>query len=130
MTNTRKWWWRAVAWAAVLFALSAREGTGGSWDIPHIDKVAHFVVYVPLGFALARALPGRAALAWGLASFYGVTDEFHQAFVPLRDPSVGDWLADTLGAGVGVLASGALLNRSRRRRGDVSAPTDGAGEHP
>ncbi len=31
-------------------------------------------------------------------SLYGISDEWHQSFVPGRDSSIGDWLADTAGA--------------------------------
>jgi VanZ family protein len=39
-----------------------------------------------------------------LASLYGVSDEVHQAFVPFRESSWLDWLADTVGAALGVTA--------------------------
>ena len=39
-----------------------------------------------------------------LASLYGVSDEVHQAFVPFRNSSWLDWLADTVGAVLGVTA--------------------------
>ena len=34
---------------------------------------------------------------------YGAIDEWHQAFVPHRIPSMGDWLADAAGVVVGYL---------------------------
>jgi len=46
---------------------------------------------------------GPLLLAFLLASGYGITDEWHQSFVG-RDATVSDWLADTVGAGIGVLA--------------------------
>ncbi len=73
---------------------------------PESDKVAHFSVYAVLG----------AALAWGglktwknpphvllllLGSLYGASDEWHQSFVPGRDPSPWDWAADNVGVLVG-----------------------------
>lgn len=36
-----------------------------------------------------------------LASVYGASDEWHQAFVPLRDSDVRDWVADSLGGTIG-----------------------------
>jgi len=33
-----------------------------------------------------------------LASFYGITDEFHQSFTPGRDPTFRDIIFDTIGA--------------------------------
>ncbi len=43
-------------------------------------------------------------------SLYGLSDEWHQSFVPGRDASLGDWLADTIGA---VLAATAIFRLSR-----------------
>jgi VanZ family protein len=79
------------------------------------DKLLHAVAYGGLaGLALIGALGrggwrgrnrGRAALvALLLASLYGVVDEVHQAYVPGRSSTVGDWVADTLGALVVVAA--------------------------
>ena len=42
------------------------------------------------------------AMVW--ASLYGASDEFHQSFVPGRHVEIADWLADTLGGGVGAAA--------------------------
>ena len=38
-----------------------------------------------------------------VVSFYGMTDEVHQAFVPFRESSWPDWLADTLGGVIGAV---------------------------
>jgi VanZ family protein len=76
------------------------------------DKSGHGIGYGILGAVLVRALAGgrlngitwrRAALAILLATLYGVTDEFHQSFVPGRSPDRFDVLADCLGAAVTVV---------------------------
>ena len=54
------------------------------------------------GPAVARQ---AVVLAIVTASVYGITDEVHQAFVPFREASWQDWLADTIGATVPRLAS-------------------------
>jgi VanZ family protein len=80
------------------------------------DKALHFSGYAVLGFLLARAFRSEG-LSWATAavgaivvtSLYGVSDELHQMFTPLREADVRDWMADTLGglvgAGVHILAS-------------------------
>jgi VanZ family protein len=49
------------------------------------------------------------------SAVYGVSDEFHQRFVPGRNASIEDWVADVAGAAVGVAA--AFAWRSRRDSG-------------
>lgn len=69
-----------------------------------LDKLAHFVEYAVLGFLLCRGL-GKSSWRWilalALAAFYGFIDELHQSFVPSREASGWDLLADGVGAFVG-----------------------------
>ncbi len=78
------------------------------------DKAAHGLLYCGLGALLVRARAGGwrrpvtlgiAAGAIVVATLYGISDEIHQSFVPLRQVEVRDVLADALGASV---AAGAL----------------------
>ncbi|MGH8657315.1 MAG: VanZ family protein [Gammaproteobacteria bacterium] len=48
---------------------------------------------------------------------YGISDEFHQSFVPGRQPSWYDVLADGLGGLLGVLA---VALQTQRRNDDCS----------
>jgi VanZ family protein len=86
------------------------------------NHTGHFIAYGVLAAALLRAF---AAMRWSgvtiataagallIASAYGVTDEFHQRFVPGRFSGADDWLADTLGA---LTAVGVALAMARRKR--------------
>jgi VanZ family protein len=85
------------------------------------DKTAHLGAYAVLGVLLMRSISGvrwdgctasAAVMAWGLATAYGLTDEWHQLFVPGRMPSTGDIVADTAGAAIGVVA---VLGLARTR---------------
>lgn len=76
-------------------------------DIVNIDKAAHMAVYGLLAltvfYAFGSAYVGihpRLAplLVILICTVYGVSDEFHQSFVPNRTPSFFDVLADSLGA--------------------------------
>jgi VanZ family protein len=49
-----------------------------------------------------------------MASAFGASDEFHQAFVPGRTADVADWMADTLGAAIGALVATFALRRPGR----------------
>ena len=74
------------------------------------DKVAHTFGYALLGALTMRAVAGSAGqplrvwhvlTAIAIAVAYGVTDEYHQSFVPGRDADVHDVYADALGATLG-----------------------------
>ena len=75
------------------------------------DKSGHSIGYALLAVVLLRAFArGRlSGVTWtaglaaiGLATMYGVSDEFHQSFVPGRSPDRFDVLADCVGATIGV----------------------------
>ena len=101
----------ALAWMTWIFYLSNQP----TLDIPSLfdnqDKAMHFVAYGVLGIFVLGAMPlqltgYRSAQVWlatSIASLYGISDEFHQSFVPGRTPDVVDWLADTSGALLAVL---------------------------
>lgn len=93
------------------------------------DYTGHFIGYTLLGVLALRGFAGatwrgvttRAARqAVFMSSLYGVSDEFHQAFVPGRSPSFANWCVDTLGALVGaalVVAAARFVARRRADRG-------------
>lgn len=72
------------------------------------DKVIHFLVYSVLCLLFFYSLKNQSkyvklrkfAPEFSLlfTSLYGITDEFHQYFVPNRSCELYDWLADTAGA--------------------------------
>lgn len=100
----------ALAWCALIFALSSRAdipAPGWLDAVPHSDKIAHFLLYAVLCALCVRALRREPleflrrnalwlALVW--TAVYGASDEWHQSFVPGRQPDVADWVADVIGA--------------------------------
>jgi VanZ family protein len=121
-TRTRRFalWAATAAWAATIFFASSIP----AGDLPpgRYGTIGHLIGYAVLGFLAFLALrvdqPSRKAaiLAVLLASFYGVTDEFHQSFVPGRTPSVYDWVIDTAGAALGVATALAAQRFVRLKR--------------
>jgi VanZ family protein len=94
--------------------------------VPYGDKVGHLGLYGVLGGTLAwgRDASGSRvphAILVLVGVLYGVSDEWHQSFVPGRDPSFGDLAADTLGTLVGYGSVSTFLTR-RRLAGDRSPP--------
>lgn len=139
-------WVLVALWAAFIFFMSSNTSTGLNEGLgvfsriyqimkdvqasllgPGVDvlsSIAHFCEYTVFGALLANALRchmplGRACvLAIVCGSFYGVTDEFHQLFVPGRMCDPLDWLVDTAGSGLGSglawLALGCRAPHARR----------------
>lgn len=75
-----------------------------------IRKLAHATEYAVFAMLLCGAwMDGRrkrrlsVCFAWGTATVYAMTDEFHQLFVPGRSGQVKDVVLDSCGAAVGVL---------------------------
>jgi VanZ family protein len=104
---------------AVLFYASSRSDTGAFGRVP--DWSTHGAAYFVLGTLLCRALAGglsrplRAGLgvaAIAIATGYGVTDEFHQAYVPGRESSAGDVLKDFGGSCLAVAVHAARTRRA------------------
>ena len=118
------YWLPVIAWAGVIFALSH---TSGETLDTTVDETAQFI---PIAFLLSPEFAHMAqfgvlaALAYRLlASYqtlsrmwtlggallfavaYGVTDEFHQMFVPGRSATLGDLALDTLGAALGLVGA-------------------------
>ena len=95
-----------LAYACLIFAASSEDTS--SIAIPrHVDKLIHFVEFgflcLLICWALSSARIGskniyKLILAIGIASLYGMSDEFHQLFTPNRSVDIFDWLADTAGA--------------------------------
>jgi len=113
-------WTPAILWAAIIFTLSARQfGPDYKPLFTHFDKLQHIGVYAVLGWLIGRSLlrahgqplVKAAVLAIALTALYGMTDEWHQSFVPTRTASVADWLGDLVGAALGQLP---LWYESRR----------------
>ncbi len=112
------WYWvPVVLYAGTIFYLSAQsypEEQLPSFLVKDVnDKVLHAVEYAGLGGLCYQAfrwgVSGQAAsrallFAIVTASLYGMTDEVHQLFVPFRESSWQDWLADTIGAVIGAMS--------------------------
>jgi VanZ family protein len=87
------------------------------------NEQAHSAGYAGLGALVARALAGgfgarltgwQAVGAVAMTTAYGVSDEWHQSFVPGRDADPLDVRADAIGAVLGTAGCWAWgINRSR-----------------
>ena len=112
-----KAWGPAAGWAAVLFFLSAIPDVGVGRSLLINDKLVHFGLYAVLGATLAwgrSVSPGTAGhlLLVAVGAAYGLSDEWHQLYVPGRTFDLLDWAADVLGVAVGYGTTVLLLGRN------------------
>ena len=100
-----------AVWMACLFWASAQSDIGVAARVP--DTLTHGTAYLVLGLLACRAVSGGlgqflpvggAILVVVICTLYGVSDEFHQSFVPGRDASAGDVAKDFGGATLAALA--------------------------
>jgi VanZ family protein len=107
-------WAPPVLYAALIFFLSSQSSfdmlPAGLWDF---DKVIHAVEYAVLALLLFRATRSPW-IAFAATALYGITDELHQSFVPGRNASAYDALADALGATVACAAGTWARRRADR----------------
>jgi VanZ family protein len=124
------WVWAAVAACTLGIGVATLHSTGGrlarGWsfyittgEAALAELIANLILFIPLGISLALAgvKPLRAIAAGTLLS---CTVEFLQQWIPGRDPSLGDIVANANSTAIGVLLVVAapiwLLGPPRRSR--------------
>ncbi len=125
--NVLRYWGPVCGYAGLIFYLSSQPHP--EEKLPMFiklfsDKVLHGVEYAVFAALCYRAIQGSGPDSWRpyaipvaifLASLYGVSDEVHQAFVPFRDSSGYDWIADTVGATFGAIIIRRFLSHRSAR---------------
>ena len=117
----------ALLWAALIWYLSDQPSIDITPVFEHQDKFLHIMAYLVLGFFTLGAMRAgtagytrsQTALAILLAGLYGLADEYHQSFVPGRDASALDLLADITGVLLGVGLLFFLARRFARRASGI-----------
>ena len=123
-----------VLWMGVIFAFSSREDVpkppGFSLDVTSV--AGHLSVYAVLAALAWWALGGlvrsprqRMAAAFCIAILYGLSDEWHQSFVPGRTPDAWDLVVDAIGAMIGIAVATGLTRRGGRERDPSAGQSNG-----
>jgi VanZ family protein len=102
-----------AATMGTIFLLSHQPGNRLSLPpFPGIDKIGHMMLYGTLAGTVIFAFSPRQRdtrpqrvlfLTMVFSLLYGISDEFHQSFIPGRSASVLDVLADCGGAAIASL---------------------------
>jgi hypothetical protein len=114
-------WGPAIVIMIAIFLFSATPSNelpnfGGSDTL--VKKGAHMLGYALLTLGFIRGMTGsteKPRLPWGylvlalcLSTFYAMTDEYHQSFVPGRNSRWTDVGIDTVGGMISLIIWGAL----------------------
>lgn len=100
-----------ICYCALIYGLSAQHSLPTPQVFNFQDKVIHAGAYFVMSLLAWRYF--RHSLTQPMitisvsivfCSLYGATDEWHQSFVAGRNSDSLDWLADTIGAGLAMLA--------------------------
>lgn len=98
----------ALLWFVVIFILSSIPGSAFPLiPLPHADKIVHITIFFILCAFVDRALIHQTKfprlinlhlfISLGVVILYGLSDEFHQNFIPGRTPDIFDATADAIG---------------------------------
>jgi VanZ family protein len=110
-----RYWWPPLVWAVVILIGTSIPNPQSPPTFDSADKLVHFVLYGVLGLLLARAAATGGDLSGSmimrlvaLCAIGAALDEWHQRWIPGRSAELGDWVADSTGAGALILGSAAL----------------------
>ncbi|MFC2099416.1 VanZ family protein [Candidatus Bipolaricaulota bacterium] len=94
------------------------QPAGGGVVFPGADKLFHAAEFAVFALLAWKAFRRRLAPALLATLLFAALDEFHQSFVPTRDASVLDGLADAVGAVLALVVArrSAVLWAFLRRR--------------
>jgi len=123
-----KLWFPVIIYAIIIFwGSSQKQPFGVDLGICGIDSVLHAMEYAVLGLLLSRAIAGSTQkisvsalifIAFILGTLYGLTDEFHQYFVPGRDCSALDLTFDAIGSFLGAATFTVFIKGNPLRGGN------------
>jgi VanZ family protein len=109
----------AAFFMAVTLFIGAETVATAPMFPPPLDKLSHFTYYGIMAALLAHGV----GLPWLivpliLVPVIGAGDEWHQSFIPGRDASLWDWLADEAGTVVAVFLYWTWRTRAGAREKD------------
>ena len=98
-------WMLLIVYSVVIFTFSSRPEVGVAQFFYGQDKVMHFFAYGVHAFLCMAALSDKVLLlklfhyflALAFSVSYGIFNEIYQYFIPEREFSLGDILANSLG---------------------------------
>ena len=114
LTKWSNWHFRllSILWTIIIFYLTLAPDDGGqSWysSIPHFDKLAHiglffiWSVFLMLNFRTSENISAKnVTTVIGIGLLLGGLTEYLQGFVEGRNEDLSDFVADSMGIGLGI----------------------------
>lgn len=105
---SKPWLAAAIVWTAAILVVNSISVSDPTWQppFPGADKLTHAFMYAVASYSWRRAIVAtRDSVTWkvvGAVALLGALDEWHQRSVPGRSADVFDWVADVVGAWLGV----------------------------
>lgn len=105
-----KYWFPVLLYCCIIFGVSSIPNVQFPESVPTSDKLLHMSEYAVLAALFARAVRAKSQTQWALliwanavffVTFYGITDEFHQSYIPGRASDLADLVADISGGSIG-----------------------------
>lgn len=125
-------WGPAAAWAALILVLTSVPLPGAAPGAPGgADKAAHLFLYGVLGWQVMRGAQRAGGsrrnvlVAVAAAMLFAALDEWHQGWLPRREPEMMDWVADVVGLFLGAGARRLWPGRRPGERGESLEPEEG-----
>lgn len=99
-----------VGYCSLIFWLSSQSSLPSPVLFIHQDKIIHLGAYFVMGILAWRFFNDYITspkiviiMSLCFCSLYGLSDEWHQSYVPNRESDILDWIADTLGASIAMI---------------------------
>ena len=105
---SKPWLAAAILWTTAILVVNSISVSDPTWrpPFPGADKLTHAIMYAVASFTWRRAITStRDATTWRVlagVAVLGALDEWHQRIVPGRSADFFDWVADVVGAWLGV----------------------------
>ncbi|MDO8844807.1 MAG: VanZ family protein [Methylicorpusculum sp.] len=111
-----------IIYCSFIYWLSDQPSVPVPMWFDHQDKLYHGGAYFIMAILTWRLFRHFTAKPWliGILAFifcslFGLSDEWHQSFVAGRYADLADWLADSVGAMIGIMVIYRLTSRTRIR---------------
>lgn len=113
-----------ILYMAGIFVMSSIPGDNlPKSEFEFSDKLVHAVVFMGLFILFFYSLKYQSksvtlrknslSFAAIFSALYGLTDELHQRFVPMRSCELADWIADVTGVIIGMILTAIIERRFR-----------------